>query len=342
MEYFVTGATGFIGTHVVEQLVANDNDVVALTRSRENASHLPDEVTVVEGDVTDRESLREPMAGVDGVFHMAAWYFIGPGPHKRETAERINVEGTRNVLELMDELDVPKGVYTSTVGVFGDTGGETVDESHHPENPGLCVYFQTKWRAHYEVAEPMMDDGLPLVVVQPGGVYGPEDKPYGSVRAPFRDWLRGDLPMLAREFVISFDHVEDAARAHVLAMAHGEPGETYIVASEARDVTDVFDLAERITGVQAPRTVSPLWFTLLEKLLAPVERVTTPPEGFESEIFRTYGGTEILVDSSKARQELGIEHRPLEEGLREYLEWELAQQGTEAEPERSSASETVP
>jgi len=142
MEYFVTGATGFIGTKLVEQLVDDGHDVTALTRSRSNASHLPDDVTVVEGDITDKESMREPMAGADRLFHVAAWFFIGPGSRERETAQRINVEGTRNVLELMNELDIPKGVYTSTVGVYGNTDGEIVDESYRPDKPGLCVYFR--------------------------------------------------------------------------------------------------------------------------------------------------------------------------------------------------------
>jgi dihydroflavonol-4-reductase len=331
MEYFVTGATGFIGRNVVKQLLEDGHEVIALTRSRSNATHLPNEVTVVEGDITDKETMREPMTGVDRLFHMAAWWFIGPGPRNRETAERINVEGTRNVLELMDELDIPKGVYTSTVGVYGDTGGETVDETHRPEDPGLCVYFRTKWRAHYEVARPMMEDGLPLVIVQPGGVYGPEDKEYGSLREPFLNWLQDDLPMLPREVALPYDHVEDTARGHLLAMEHGDPGEEYIISSESREVVEVFDLAAEITGVPAPRKVSPLWFKILAKATTPLEWVTTPPEGMEPEMFRTYGGTEVLVDNSKAERELGIEHRPLEEGLREYLEWELEQLDREAE-----------
>ena len=80
MEYFITGATGLIGTHVVETVVDRGHDVVALTRSRPNAEHLPEEVTIVEGDIRNKTSMREPMTGVDGVFHIAAWLHFGPGP----------------------------------------------------------------------------------------------------------------------------------------------------------------------------------------------------------------------------------------------------------------------
>lgn len=337
MEYFVTGATGFMGTKLVGQLVDDGHDVTALTRSRSNASHLPDEVTVVEGDITNKASMREPMTGVDRLFHMAAWWFIGPGPRNQEKAHRINVEGTRNVLELMDELEIPKGVYTSTVGVYGNTDGQVVDESYRPDNPGLCVYFQTKWRAHYEVARPMVEEGLPLVIVQPGGVYGPGDKEYGSIREAFLNWLQGDLPMLPREVALPFDHVDDTVNGHLLAMEEGKVGEEYIISSEARQLVEAFDVAEELTGISTPRKVSPLWFKLLEKVMTPVEWVTTPPKGFEPEKFRTYGGAGILVDNSKAKRELGIEHRPFEEGLREYLEWEMDQLGIDSQTSSSPA-----
>lgn len=331
MTYFLTGATGLVGTHVVDRLVERGDDVVALTRSRSNASHLPDDVRVVEGDITDKGSMREPMAGVDGVFHIAAWFFVGPGPREAEKARRINVEGTRNVLELMDELDVPKGVYTSTVGVYPGTSGETVDETVDPDPPTFCVYFHTKWEAHYEVAKPMMDDGLPLVVVQPGAVYGPYDKLYGSVRATFRNYLSGDLPMIPRDWSLSFDYVEDVADAHVRAMDEGRPGEEYIVAGEPRTIVDVLSRAEEITGVPAPRSVPDAVFGGLSTVMRGVERVTTPPEGLEAELLEFLAGRQYLVDNSKAKRELGIEHRPLDAGLREYFEWEMEQMGMRRE-----------
>jgi dihydroflavonol-4-reductase len=325
MRYFVTGATGLVGTHVVEQLVANGHDVIALTRSRSNANHLPEAVTVVEGDITNKESLREPMTGVDGVFHIAAWFFVGPGPRNVERAERINVEGTHDVLELIDELDVPKAVYTSTVGVYPGTGDERLDETVDPEPPTSAVYFRTKWQAHYEVARPMIDDGLLLVIVQPGVIYGPHDKLYGSARGAFRDYLTGDPPMIPQGIIMPFDYVADTARAHVRAMEDGEPGEEYIIASEPRTFGDVFGRAEGITGIPASRTVPDGVFGGLAGLMRIVERVATPPEGFEAELLEFFAGSQYDTDNTKATRNLGLEHRPVEEGLREYLAWELNQ-----------------
>lgn len=331
MEYFVTGGTGFIGTHLVELLVDDGHQVVVLSRDRSNAQHLPDTVSVVEGDITDKESMREDMDGVDGVFHLAAWFQVGPGPWNVEKAERINIEGTRNVLTLMDELDVTKGVYVSTVGAYGNTGGEYVDESYRSPNAFPSVYQRTKWQAHYEVAEPLIDDGLPLVITTLGAIFGPGDKDYGGTpRTGFSGFLQEDLPMIPNDFVLSFDFVEDTAANIKRAMDEGEPGEEYIIASEPRNFVEVFGLAERLTGIPAPRAVPGMMFQLMSYGVAGLEHVTRPPEGLESELLGFFATGGVLVDNSKAQRELGIEHRPLEESLQKYLEWEIEQQGLES------------
>ncbi|GAA0507952.1 dihydroflavonol-4-reductase [Halorubrum aquaticum] len=331
MEYFVTGATGFIGTHLVERLAADGHQVTALTRDRSNATHLPESVSVIEGDITEKASMRAEIEGVDGIFHLAAWFQIGPGPWNSKTAERINVDGTRNVLELMDDLDIPKGVYVSTVGVYGDTGSEYVDESYRAPNDFPSVYQRTKWQAHYEVAEPMIDDGLPLVITTLGAVFGPGDRDYdGTPRTGFTGHLNGDLPMIPNEFVLPWDYVEDTAANITSAMEHGEPGEEYIIANEPRNIVEVFDMVEEFTGISRPRAVPSALFTILGYGMLIAEQFTKPPEGLESELLRFFASGRVLVDNSKAERDLEIEHRPLDESLRTYLDWELTQQGLES------------
>lgn len=328
MRYFVTGGTGFIGRRLVDRLVDDGHEVVVLTRDRANADPFPEPVTVVEGDITDKESMREAMRGVDGVFHLAAWYQIGPGPWNAEKAERINVDGTRNVLELIDELDVPKGVYTSTVGVYGNTGGELVDESYRSSGSFPSVYQRTKWRAHYDVAEPMSEDGLPLVIATLGAIYGPGDKDYGGTpRTAFQGHLQEDLPMIPSDFVLPWDHVDDTAANLVLAMTAGTPGEEYIIANEAWSVSEVLGIVEDLTGIPAPRSAPGTVFSLLSRIVAVAELVTRPPGGFESELLAFFASGSALIDNSKATAELGIDHRPLREGLREYVAWEIDQLG---------------
>ncbi len=329
MEYFVTGATGLIGTHVTRQLIDAGHDVIGLTRSRDNAAHLPDDTTIVEGDITEKASIRDAMAGVDGVFHIAAWFYVGPGPQEVQKAEQINIDGTRNVLELIDELDIPKGVYTSTVGVYPATSGEILDESIDPPCPTFSVYHRTKWEAHYNVAEPFIADGLPLVVVLPSGVYGPHDKLYGSIRGMVRDYLTGDLPVIPRELTVSFDHAADIADAHIRAMEDGRIGEKYIIASDAHPVADVLACAEDLTGIPAPPTIPDAVFGWLATIMRPVTRIVSPPASLEPELLAFLAGRQYHVDNSKATRELGIDHRPLEAGLRTYLAWEIEQLGNE-------------
>lgn len=324
MEYFITGATGLVGSHVVDQLVDDGHDVIGVTRSRSNASHLPEEATIVEGDITDKESLREPMAGVDGVFHIAAWAYLGPGPDNVEKAGRINVEGTRNVLELIEELGVDKGVYTSTVGLYSDAETGVVDETYRP-SPPPSVYLRTKWEAHYEVAKPMMDEGLPLVVVLPGNVFGRWDKPYGTTRGVLRGYLEEELPIVPEGWSFPYEYAEDTARSHIRAMEQGDPGEEYIIAGDSRTLDELFSIAESITGVPTPNTAPTALFSLFASGMRLVERVTTPPEGFESETLEFLSGNSVRVDNSKAKQELGIDHRPLDDGLEQYFEWEQRQ-----------------
>lgn len=315
MEYFVTGATGFVGGALVEQLIEADHEVVALVRRPADAD-LPEPVTVVQGDITERETMRDGMDGVDGVYHLAAWYGVGnPDP---EAVERVNVDGTRNVLELVDELDVPKAVYTSTLAVFSDTDGELVDETYRYDGPHLTTYDRTKWEAHYEVARPMAEAGLPLVTVLPGVVYGPGDR--GPTWQLWSNYLTGDLPAIPSAGGYCWSHVEDVARAHRRAMDDGTPGEEYIIAGEPYHLVDVFELAESLTGIEAPRPVPPVVFRWLSRVAAAVETVITPPPMFQSEPLRMLGGVTYWGDNAKATRELGIEHRPLADGLAETLQ----------------------
>jgi nucleoside-diphosphate-sugar epimerase len=321
VEYFITGATGFIGGHVAHQLLDDGHDVVALVRTPSSAEDLEAAgATVRKGDITQKETLRDPMEGVDGVFHIAGWYDVGaPDP---SAGERINVAGTRNVLDVMDALDVPKGVYTSTLAVNSDTGGEVVDEDYYYAGPHLTAYDRTKWTAHYEVVEPVVADGLPLVTVMPGLVYGPGDTSvFGDA---LRDFLRGDLPLLPREVAYSPGHVEDIARAHVLAMERGTTGEEYIIGGEPTTLVDLFDIVADIAGRAPPRAVSPALFGTLAPIAGVLERVATLPKDYRAERLRVLAGVTYLGDNSKARDELGLEHRPLRAGLEETVAHERA------------------
>lgn len=317
MKYFITGATGFIGGRVARQLAAAGHHVIALVRHRGQAQALADlGVMLVDGDITDKESMRVSMAGVDGVFHLAAWYKVGA---KDSTiAERINVTGTRHVLELMQELGIPKGVYTSTLAVFSDTRGNRVDESYRYAGPHLSEYDRTKWLAHYEVALPMIARGLPLVIVQPGLVYGPDDT--STVATTFKQYVQRRLPLLPERTAFCWAHVDDVARGHLLAMEKGKPGESYILAGPPHTLIEAFQIAEKITGIKAPRLHGkPGLLRFMSILSGFIGAVIPLPETYAAETLRVSAGVTYLADNAKAKRELGYTVRPLEEGLRETL-----------------------
>ena len=320
--YFITGATGFIGGRGARQLIGEHHSVIAIVRDPARATDLTAlGVRVVGGDVTNKESLREPMRGVDGVFHLAGWYRVGA----RDTspARRINVDGTRNVLETVRELEVPRCVYTSTLAINSDTHGALVDESYQYHGPWLSEYDHSKWIAHYEIAEPMMRAGLPLTIVQPGAVYGPGDNsPQGQL---FRQYLSRRLPVAPKGTALCWGHVDDTAGGHLLAMQRGNAGESYIIAGPPSTVIDVLRLAERITGVPGPPLhPSPGLLKAVASVVGVIEHVVPVPENYSAEYLRVAAGATYLGSNAKARRELGYTPRPLEDGLPETLYYEQA------------------
>jgi nucleoside-diphosphate-sugar epimerase len=225
MKYFLTGATGFVGNAVARRLRQQGHEVVALVRTPAKAAALAAiGVQVVQGDVTDKASMRGPMQGVDGVFHIAGWYKIGT-PDKRDGVA-TNVEGTRHVLALMAELQIPKGVYTSTLAVNSNTYGVEVDENYRFIGRHLSVYDETKAAAH-QIAEEFIDQGLPLVIVQPGLIYGPGDQ--GPSHDALVQFLKRRLPLIPAGTGYSWAHIDDIAQAHVAAMEKGRSGESYLI-----------------------------------------------------------------------------------------------------------------
>ncbi|MEP7289757.1 MAG: NAD-dependent epimerase/dehydratase family protein [Chloroflexota bacterium] len=326
MKYFVTGATGFIGGCLAHQLLASGHEVIALVRMPAKAQKLVTlGVKVYEGDITDLESLRTPMMGVDGVFHVAAWYKIGAEDNSK--AEAINVSGTRNVLQMMKELGIPKGVYTSTLTVFSDTKGQMVDESYKYTGPSfLSEYDRTKWKAHYQVALPMIQAGLPLVIVQPGLVYGSGDT--SVIHKVFVNYLRGKLPMLPKQTAYCWGHVEDTAHGHILAMERGKIGETYIIAGPKHTTIEAFAIAEQITGLPAPRLhLEPWMMKVMAAAVSLFSAVVPLPELYRAEAIRSSAGVSYLGSNEKAWRELGYRPRTLEQGLQEMLELSMSESG---------------
>ena len=317
MKYFITGATGFVGNVLVRQLRAAGHEVRASVRRPERASELQAiGVTLFQGDVTDKESMREAMLGVDGVFHVAGWYKVGT--HDKSSGEKVNVQGTRNVLELMKELKIPKGVYTSTLAINSDTRGQLADETYHFTGNHLSEYDRTKAAAH-EIAKEFIAKGLPLTIVMPGAIYGPGDT--STIRTNIISLLKGQLPMLPSQTTLCWAHVDDVAQGHVLAMEKGKIGETYIIAGEPFKVADAFSLAAQISGRQTPMVAPFQMIKVMSVLVKPLDGFL--PVSYTSEGMRVIAGVTYIGDNRKARRDLGYDPRPLREGWEQTVHHEM-------------------
>ena len=318
MKYFLTGATGFVGGVLARQLREAGHEVHAVIRSPQKSSELQSlGVQLFKGDVTEKESMREAMQSTDGVFHVAGWYKIGV--KDKSDGEKVNVQGTRNVLELMKELHIPKGVYTSTLAVNSDTHGELKNESYHFTGKHLTEYDRTKAAAH-EIAKQFIAEGLPLVIVMPGGIYGPGDT--SVLRRTLIDYLQGKLPMLPTQAGITWAHVEDVAHGHILAMEKGVPGEIYIIAGEPCTYEEALQIAYHITGKKSPALVPYQVLKLMSYLVKPFDSFM--PEMYTSETLRILSGVTYWADNSKAKRFLGYNPRPLREGLESTLRHEMS------------------
>ena len=317
MKYFVTGATGFLGNVIVRQLLAQGHQTNIVVRSPDKARELESlGAKIFKGDVTDKESMRPAMQGMDGLFHVAGWYKIGA--HDKSDGEKVNIQGTHNVLELMKEIGIRKGVYTSTLAVNSDTHGQLVDETYHFSGTHLSEYDRTKAVAHY-IARQFIANGLPLVIAMPGLIYGPGDT--SSVRTSIIQYLQRKLPILPRQTAMCWAHVEDVAKGHLLAMDKGKIGQSYHLAGEPYGLLDAYRLAQEITGIPTPLAVSPRLVAVMSILVKPFDRFVS--ESYTSEGLRIIAGATYIGDNSKARRELGFDPRPLRQGLEQTLRHEM-------------------
>ena len=319
MKYFITGATGFIGGRLARQLRGAGHEVIAVVRNPAKAQDLAQlGVTLHQGDVIEKESMRKPMTSVDGVFHVAGWYKVGV--RDKCQAYAINVEGTRNVLELMKELKIPKGVYTSTLAVNSDTHGVEADESYHFTGKHISIYDATKAEAH-DVAVKMIKDGLPLVIVQPGLVYGPGDT--SSVRTSFIQYLKKQLPVMPKQTAFSWAHVDDIAHAHWLAMGKGKVGENYNICGPTHTFINALEVAKELTGVPLPMAVPAGMIRAMSEMMYVFDKFIPVPESYTGEGLRIIAGVTYIGTNAKAKRELGYDPRPLKEGLAETLKHEM-------------------
>jgi nucleoside-diphosphate-sugar epimerase len=321
VKVFLTGATGFIGGELARQLRGRDDDVVCLVRSPEKAARLRElGCELIEGDLGDVAAIRHGLEGCEGAIHAAAMYEVGIPESQRPAMYEANVVGTENVLRAALEAKTPRVVYVSTVGAFGNTHHQIVDESYeHPGEEFTSYYEQTKVEAHRIARRLIDEDGLPCRIVQPGGVYGPGDT--SQIGDLLEQFLSGKMPLIPfPDLGICLAHVEDTAAGILLALDEGKPGETYVLAGPPTTMGEAIGVVGRISGRKAPSRAVPV---PLMKALTPIgplvgKMIGQPPN--LRELISSADNVTFWASNEKAVRELGFAPRGIEEGFRQTLE----------------------
>lgn len=316
MRVVITGATGFVGSAIVAQLADRGDDVVGLVRDPARAPFRGrSNVSLTRGDLSSVEVLTAQMDGADAVIHAAGQYRVGVRPVDRPAMLEANVGATERVLDAAVAAGVPRIVYVSTVGVFGDTHGRTVDEGYVRDlSSGFLSYYdETKFRGH-EAAQERIAAGAPIAIVLPSQVYGPHDHSHASaqIEMAFKGKLRYvALPTTGLRWV----HVEDLVAGIVAALDRGRLGEAYILSGEQRLLGEAVEIAARSGGHKRPRLTLPV---ALLKAAAPLNDMIGGLPGFPaglSETIRAADNVTYWASHAKATRELGFNPRDLAQGV---------------------------
>jgi dihydroflavonol-4-reductase len=310
----VTGATGFIGSHVTRLLVDRGDEVVVTVRPDSDLEPLaPLAITSVHADVCDRQAVRRAMRGAERVFHLA-----GTTNLRLDRAQTfaLNLEGTRIVLEEALRADVERLVFTSSVAAIGPAPpGATADERSVWDAGRYAIpYVDSKHEAEI-VALRLLARGLPVVIVNPAHVLGAGD-PGRSSTVLVRRFMRRQIPAYV-DGTLNIVGVRDVARGHLLADERGQVGERYILGNRNFTWNRLFADLGRLSGVEPPAIKLPVAAALAlatASELAPGPQLPSPVE------IRAASLNWAFV-SGKARRELGWRTSPHEDALEETIEW---------------------
>jgi len=324
MKVLVTGGTGFIGSSIVRALLLAGHDVRALVREGADTRNLAGlDIERVTGDITDPESLTAAIRGCTHVFHAAALYSFWvtqPG-----LIERVNVGGTRNVLQAALDAGVERVVYTSSVAALAVPSRDRPVDEATPVDPSAIIgaYKRSKYAAE-QVALEYAAKGLPVVIVNPSFPVGPRDIKPTPTGQTILDFINHRLPAYVDTGMNVVD-VEDVAQGHLLAAEKGKIGERYILGGRNMSMREFLGVLEKITGIPAPRMRLPYAPLLaLSYVNATWCRMTKSTPRMTPDTIRM-SRHYMYYDPSKAINELGMPQTPPEVALKKAVDWFIAQ-----------------
>ena len=322
----VTGASGFIGRHVVDAAAVRGHEVVAFVRNKAAYRRPCKSVIVAEGDVRDIETVRAAMRDCQAVIHVAARYTFD-ARQAREMHD-INVTGTENVLRTAREAKIERVVYTGTVGgtAFAKNGLATEQDVAGREAM-TGPYKRSKFDAEC-VVQRMVKQGAPIVTVCPTAPIGPGDEKPTPTGKIVRDFLRRRIPAYV-DTGLNFVHVADAAEGHLLALERGEAGARYLLGNVDGNLTlrQALQVLSELTGLPAPRLRLPYAAALaaahLSEMVAKSLHRSSPIPLEAAQMART----RMWVDPTWSVQQLGLPQTPVRQTFQDAVEWFVAHDG---------------
>lgn len=321
MKAFVTGATGFLGSHVARVLADQGADLRLLIRSSSNLKNLEGlKADTATGDLRDAASLEKAISGCDTVFHVAADYRLWV----RDPNEmyRSNVGGTRALLEAARKRGVGRVVYTSSVATIGfRTDGRPADEDSPVSLTDMIGHYKRSKFMAEQIAMETGRRGLHVVTVNPTTPIGERDvKPTPTGRIVV-DFLKRKFPAYV-ETGLNLVDVRECARGHLAALEKGRTGERYILGGEDLTLKQILDKLGQITGLPSPRIKLPYLFAFAAGVVD--EAVTGlllrgEPRATVDTV--RMGKKKMFASSAKAQRELGWKTVPVDDALRRAVEW---------------------
>ncbi len=321
MRAFVTGGTGFVGSAVIRKLLAQGHEVHALVRRGTNTRQLDGlSVEYIAGDLSDTSALYKGMLGCEWVFHVAALYAYW-GYTWKEFYES-NVEGTRRVMETAQRSGVKRIVHTSSIATLGIPHDGTPGNEDTPVTLDDMIghYKRSKYLAE-EVVRKHVQQGLPVVIVNPAAPVGEGDHKPTQTGKMILDFLKGKMPAYVDTGLTIVD-VDDVAEGHLLAMEKGKVGERYILGGENLSLKQVLDILADVSGLprvntEIPRVIALAWAFVDTGLayLNPRHIPTATPDAVRASYKREY------FSSAKAIRALEYRYVPAREALRKAVEW---------------------
>jgi dihydroflavonol-4-reductase len=315
----VTGASGFLGSHVARQLVARGESVRVLLRASSNNRAIADlPLEYVTGDLRDAASLARALEGVTRVFHVAADYRLWA--KRKQDIYDSNVGGTRNLLEAAKRANVTQFIYTSTVATIAVDRPEPPNEFTDARLDEMVGHYKrSKWQAEREVLD-AVKQGFPAIVAMPTTPVGPWDwkpTPTGKI---ILDFLNGKMPGYV-ETGLNFVGVEECAAGHLLVSEKGKIGERYLLGGENLTLKELLDALAKITGLPAPKLKIPHGVALG---VAYAETAFSRLFGREPQI--PVEGVKIaqhmmFVNATRAQKELGFEPGSVFAALERAVRW---------------------